>query len=86
MNPLPSAQEGRNTPLKLVSNTDQFACGETVVLPQCNRTRSTIQSEYGFVTVPNDVYMSWTMIIWVNSHAQSANPQNGWHELILSQT
>jgi hypothetical protein len=58
--------------------------GKAVILPQCNRTRRVIQGEYGFVTVPNYVYMCWTVVVWVDCHSQCANPQNGWHELILS--
>jgi hypothetical protein len=34
--------------------------------------------------VSDDVYMSRAMVVWVNGHPQSANPQNGWHKLILS--
>jgi hypothetical protein len=65
-------------------NADQITRGEAVVLPNGDKTRRIIQSEDSLVTVPDDVYMSRAMVIWVNGHSQSANPQNGWHELILT--
>jgi len=66
-------------------NPDQIARGETVILTNCNRTPRNIQSEYCFVTTPDDMNMRRAMVIWVNSHTQSANPQYGWHEVSLPQ-
>jgi hypothetical protein len=62
----------------------QVAGWKPVVLPERNGTRRAIQLEDSFVPVSNDVYMCRTMVIWVNGHPQSANPQNGWQEAIIS--
>jgi hypothetical protein len=84
MYPFPCAKKRCQILLKHILNAGQIACREAVVLPQSNRIRRIIQSKDSLMTLPDDMHMRRAMIIWVNSHPQGANPQNGWHELILS--
>jgi hypothetical protein len=86
MNALPRSQKSCQILLKRTLNADNVARRKAVVLSDRDRTRRIVQSEDRFVTLPNDVHMSRAMVIGVNSHPPGANPQNGWHELILSQT
>jgi hypothetical protein len=86
MNALPCSQKYCQILLKRALNANNIARGKAVVLPDRNRTRRIVQSEDRFVTLPNDMHMSRAMVIGVNSYTPCANPQNGWHELILSQT
>jgi hypothetical protein len=84
MNALPCARKRYQILLKHTLNADQIARGKAVVLPDGDRARRIIQSEDSLMAVSDDVHMSRPVVIWVNCYPQSANPQNGWHELILS--
>jgi hypothetical protein len=66
---------------QLCLNVAQLVICKTEICPQTHWASRTIQVENGAVSLPDDVYMSRTMVIGVNGHPQSANPQNGWHEL-----
>jgi hypothetical protein len=84
MDPLPRARKRWQILLNHGSDTDQIASGKPIVLPQGNKTSRFVQVEDRFVTISNYMDMGRTVIIWVNRNPQCANPQNGWHELILS--
>jgi hypothetical protein len=84
MNALPCSQKRCQIVLKRALDADQITRRKAVILPDGGRTRGIVQIEDSLMTVPDDVYMSRTMVIRVNSNPQSANPQNGWHGFILS--
>jgi hypothetical protein len=62
----------------------QVVGGKSVVLPQSDWTGRAIQLEDGFMSVPDHVHMRRTVVIGINGHPQRANPQNGWHDVILA--
>jgi hypothetical protein len=84
MDALPAAAQRRQIDEEYALNPGQLTVGKPIVLPQRKRARWTIQFKDRFVAIPDDMHMSRAVVIWINRHPQSANPQNGWHRFILT--
>jgi len=43
-----------------------------------------MQFEHCFATVPDDMHVGGTMIVWINDHPQSSEAQDGRHDYNLT--
>jgi hypothetical protein len=74
MNTLPGGAKNANVGLQFSGDLTQFLARKSVVFAQLDWTCIAVQLEYSFVTLPDDVNVRWTMIVWVNCHSKCAEP------------
>jgi len=81
---LPCPTESLQVIEQLVFEARDLRTRKTVILPYRYRASRAIEIEDSFSVAPNDVNMSGPMVIRVNHHSQSPEPQHGRHQLIVT--
>jgi hypothetical protein len=85
MNVLPCAAKSSQVIRKRILNASHILALESIILENGHRPCGTIESEYRFTTISDDVDVSGPVIVEINSHANLAKPQDSWHRQILTQ-
>jgi hypothetical protein len=65
-------------------DSGDFTPWKTVILSNGDGAGWTVETEHGLRITPDDVDMSGTMIVRVNYHSQSAQPQDCRHSTMVA--
>src|ERR1700740_3101485 len=79
MDALPCAAQGCQVVHQHVSDMPDLLPRELVVFTKLRGSRRTVQVEYRFMTPPDHMDMSWSVVVRINHHTQPLESKNCRH-------